>query len=75
MGHSVCGDYTWCSARHRQDLITGAMLTFEISSSVPGDPPLAWRCAGHQAPWPVAIPIPDTDTPTPWRDGTPSLTP
>jgi hypothetical protein len=22
MGHSVCGDYTWCSARHMQDLIT-----------------------------------------------------
>jgi hypothetical protein len=27
MGHSVCGDYTWCSARHRQDLITPPMLT------------------------------------------------
>ena len=23
MGHSVCGDYTWCSASHMQDLITG----------------------------------------------------
>src|SRR5438093_10511101 len=25
MGHSVCGDYTWCSASHMQDLITKSM--------------------------------------------------
>jgi hypothetical protein len=27
MGHSVCGDYTWCSARPRQDLIRRDLLT------------------------------------------------
>jgi hypothetical protein len=38
MGHSVCGDYTWCSARHRQDLITAFLsptwpVTFSLRRS------------------------------------------
>ena len=38
MGHSVCGDYTWCSARHRQDLITAAMVAHGVKTSAPDRP-------------------------------------
>jgi len=37
MGHSGCGDYSWGSARHIQDLITAIMERMASLSSLKSD--------------------------------------